>query len=214
MSKLLLLAALLAISLGVFAQKISYGIKAGLNLSEISASVGGITASSNNLTGFHIGGVVDFKFQYFSIQPGIFYTTKGGSSTTDDGSEGTGASASKVKFNYLEIPVNFIYRTPARKGSVFFGAGPYVAFGLSGSAPLITDANGEPTSQTLPVHFGSGQDDIHDPDFGINFLIGYQFEGNVTLSAEYGFGLSSLSNTPEATIHNRVLGFSLGYFFK
>jgi hypothetical protein len=214
MKKSLLLIGLLMASAGVFAQKISYGINGGLNFSQISASVGGITASSDNLTGFHIGGVIDFKFQSFSIQPGVFYTTKGGNSSTVDGSQSAGANASKVTFNYLEIPVNFLYHTPARKGSVFLGGGPYVAFGLSGSAPLVTDANGQPTNQTLPVHFGSGQNDIHDPDFGINFLAGYQFEGNVTLSAGYGIGLSSLSNTNEVAIHNRVLSFSLGYFFK
>jgi hypothetical protein len=214
MKKLLLLTAFLTAAAGVFAQKISYGIRGGLNFSEISASVSGITASSDNLTGFHIGGVVDFKFQSFSIQPGVFYTTKGGDSGSVDGSGSPGASASKVTFNYLEIPVNFLYRVPARKGSVFLGGGPYVAFGLSGSAPLITDANGQPTNQTLPIHFGSGQDEIHDPDFGINFLGGYQFEGNVTLSAGYGLGLSSLSNTTEVAIHNRLLSFSIGVFFK
>jgi len=214
MKKLLLLTCLLATVAGVFAQKISYGIRGGLNFSEISASVSGITASSDNLTGFHIGGLVDFKFQSFSIQPGVFYTTKGGNSSAVDGSGNPGESASKITFNYLEIPVNFLYRVPARKGSVFLGGGPYIAFGLSGTAPLVTDANGQPTNQTLPIHFGSGENDIHDPDFGINFLGGYQFEGNVTLSAGYGLGLSSLSNTTDVAIHNRVLSFSIGVFFK
>ena len=125
MKKLFLLSIVLIGATGAFAQTITYGIKAGLNFSEISASVDNITASSNNLTGFHVGGVIDIGYKSFSIQPGILYTTKGGSSTdvVDDGSQTTGASASKVTLNYLEIPINFLYRSPAGKGNVFIGGG-------------------------------------------------------------------------------------------
>jgi len=98
--------------------------------------------------------------------------------------------------------------------SIFMGGGPYVGFGLSGSAPLTTDENGQPTNRTEPVHFGSGENDIHNPDFGVNFIGGYQFTSNVTLSIQYGLGLQNLSNNPIVRIHNQALGFSVGYFFK
>ena len=215
MKKLLLLTIALIGSAGIYAQTISYGVKAGVNFSTFSASIDNITATSKSLTGFHVGGVVDFGVsKSFSIQPGILYSTKGGSSNAvDDDSQSVGASASKITFNYLEIPVNFLYRAPVHKGSVFIGGGPYVAFGLSGSAPL-TDVNGQPANQTEAVHFGSGQDEIHNPDFGINFIGGYQFASNVTLSVQYGLGLQNLSNETQVRIHNQALGFSLGYFFK
>ncbi len=71
MRKLFLLTIALVGTTGTFAQTITYGIKAGVNFSEVSASVQNITASSKNLTGFHIGGVIDFGFKSFSIQPGI-----------------------------------------------------------------------------------------------------------------------------------------------
>jgi len=215
MKKLLLLVTALIGSASIYAQTISYGIKAGVNFSTFSASIDNISATSKSLTGFHVGGVIDFGFtKSFSIQPGILYSTKGGSSNAvDDGSQAVGASASKVTFNYLEIPVNFLYRASVRKGSVFIGGGPYVAFGLSGSAPF-TDNNGPTTNQTQAIHFGSGLDEIHNPDFGINFIGGYQFTSNVTLSVQYGLGLQNLSNDSAVRIHNQALGFSLGYFFK
>jgi len=216
MKKLLLLTIAVIGSATTFAQTINYGVKAGVNFSTFSATVSNITGTSASLTGFHVGGVVDFKFnKSFSIQPGILYSTKGGSSTTsDNGDQSVSLAASKVTFNYLEIPINFLYHAAVRKGSVFIGGGPYVAFGLSGSAPLTTDENGQPTTRTESVHFGSGVDEIHNPDIGINFIGGYQFTSNVTLSVQYGLGLQNLSNEPAVRIHNQALGFSLGYFFK
>jgi len=216
MKKLLLLTIALIGAASTYAQTISYGVKAGVNFSTFSATVSNLTGTSASLTGFHVGGVVDLKFnKSFSIQPGILYSTKGGSSTTaGDGSQDVALSASKVTFNYLEIPVNFLYHAPVRKGSVFIGGGPYVGFGLSGSAPLTTDENGQPTNRTESVHFGSGVDEIHNPDFGFNFIGGYQFTSKVTLSVQYGLGIQNLSNDPVVRIHNQALGFSLGYFFK
>ena len=215
MKKILLLSIALIGAASTFAQTVTYAIKAGVNFSEISASIQSITASSKSLTGFHVGGVVDLGFsKSFSIQPGILYTTKGGRSSdvTADGTT-SGANASKITLNYLEIPVNFLYHAPAGKGSVFLGGGPYVGLGLSGSAPLV-DGNGQATGQTQSVHFGSGTDDIANPDFGINLLGGYKFESGFMLSAGYGFGLANLSNDNSVTIHNKGLSFSLGYFFK
>lgn len=216
MKKLLLLTIALIGSTSIYAQTVTYGVKAGVNFSTFSATFDNLTGTSSSLTGFHVGGVVDFRFnKSFSIQPGILYSTKGGSSTTpNDGSQQVALSASKVTFNYLEIPVNFLYHAVVRKGSIFIGGGPYVGFGLSGSAPLTTDENGQPTNRTEPVHFGSGENDIHNPDFGVNFIGGYQFTSNVTLSIQYGLGLQNLSNNPIVRIHNQALGFSVGYFFK
>jgi len=121
MKKVLLLTIGLLGAATTFAQKISYAIKAGVNFSEISASVQNITASSKSLTGFHVGAVVDFaSSNSFSIQPGILFTTKGGKSNVfDDEGNSTGANASKVTFNYLEIPLNLLYHAPAGKAVYF-----------------------------------------------------------------------------------------------
>lgn len=215
MKKLFLLSALFMASAAAFAQTITYGIKAGVNFSEISATIQNLTASSKSLTGFHVGGVIDFGYKSFSIQPGILYTTKGGSSSdvVDGSGQSSGANASKITLNYLEIPVNFLYHTAAGKGSVFIGGGPYVGIGLSGSAPIVDD-NGQATGQTQSVHFGSTANDLANPDFGINLLGGYQFTNRMILSAGYGFGLANLSNETLVKIHNQGLSFSIGYFFK
>src|SRR3569833_2075269 len=161
MKKTLLLLALIVASMATFAQTTTFGVKAGLNSSKLTVSATGGSISTESLVGFHGGGVVDIGFETFSIQPGLLFSTKGGKSTSEEGTD-------KVTLNYLEVPVNFLYKVPAGDGKVFFGAGPYLGYGLSGKSK---SSDGTSTDVT----FGSTTDDVKNPDFGFNFLAGYQF---------------------------------------
>src|SRR6185295_177476 len=67
-----------------------------------------------------------------SIQPGIFFTTKG--SKTQSGST-SDPNYFKATTNpmYVEIPVNLVFKAPVGEQSKFFvGAGPYIAIGVAG----------------------------------------------------------------------------------
>ena len=99
----------------------------------------------------------------------------------------------------------------ARSGSFYLGGGPYLALGVSGKATI---SNGSGQSQSEDLHFGSSTDDIKNPDFGINFLTGYQFTSGFTISAGYGLGLTNLINTSDVSLKNGSFNISLGYFFK
>lgn len=205
MKKSVLLLALIAISLSSWAQSVSFGIKAGLNLSKLTASADGGSISTESLAGFHVGAVVDFGSQNFSFQPGILFSTKGGKSTSS-------GSTSKTTLNYIEVPVNFLYKAPAGDGKLFFGGGPYLGLGISGKD---SGDDGEGNQISESVHFGSAEEDYKNPDFGINFIGGYQFNTGLSISAGYGLGLANLYNGGEGLkLKNQVLSFSLGYFFK
>ena len=218
MKKVFLLAGLIITTAGAYAQTISYGVKAGLNLSKLTSSGNGGSVSSETLAGFHLGGIVDFKFQSFSIQPGILFSTKGGStSVTSSGTNGgifTGSISAKTTLDYIEVPVNFLYRSVAGNGNIFIGAGPYIAFGVSGKSTLDTNINGQPDHQSENVKFGSADGEIKNPDFGINALAGYQLNNGFAISAGYGLGLTNLSNKDNSKVKNQGFNFSLGYFFK
>lgn len=205
MKKVLLLIIAMFGAATTFAQTISYGINAGVNLSKMSVSFSNLTASTKSLTGFHVGGLVDFNFGTFSLQPGVQFTTKGGSS--NDASDESIAS-SKITLNYIEVPVNLLYNVKAGDGSVFIGGGPYAGFGLSG-----TTTEGS-SGQKEDLHFGSSDDDIANPDFGINLLGGYKFASNLAISGGYSFGLANLSNDNTVKIHNKGFRFSLTFFVK
>jgi hypothetical protein len=195
MKKVLIVASLIGLTSFSFAQSVSFGIKAGVNFPTLSVSDGSASATSSSSTGFHAGAIADIGLGQFSLQPGILFTTKGGSS----GSSSFGSS--DLKLNYLEIPVNLLYNISVPKaGKVFLGGGPYFAYGLSGN-------NG--------TKFGSGANDIKNPDFGINILGGFRFTNGLFLSGGYGFGLGNLNNDSSAglTIKNKGASISLGYFF-
>ncbi|MDP9077878.1 MAG: PorT family protein [Bacteroidota bacterium] len=221
MKKIFLLAGLLIAFSGAFAQTITYGIKGGLNLTQVpvqSTTFGVSSSSDKYLAGFHIGGLVDIGFESFSIQPGIFYTTKGGNTDANididfGGQQFTGTAKVKTKLNYLEVPVNFIYKVPAGDGKVFFGAGPYIGYGLSGNASVTSNVNGQTATQNQDVKFGNGDGEIKNPDFGFNILAGYELPMGVTLNAGYGQSFAGSSNT-SGKVKNQGFQFSVGYFFR
>ena len=76
----LILALLLANS--VIAQNINFGFKGGFNISTQNFDPNNAFPSSlytGFLVGFHAGTFVNIEYQSFTIQPGLFYTTKGDS---------------------------------------------------------------------------------------------------------------------------------------
>src|SRR5690606_22490540 len=60
------------------AQETTFGLKAGLNLSNAKFKVDGISASPDGRAGFYIGGLVDFGIsEKFHIQPEVLYSSEG-----------------------------------------------------------------------------------------------------------------------------------------
>jgi hypothetical protein len=190
MKKTLLILGLIAGSISFsFAQStIKFGVKGGVNFSTLTVSGGGLSLNSSNTTGFHVGGLVDIGLgETLSLQPGVLYSTKGGGGST---------------LSYLEVPVNLVYSTGSGDGKFFFGAGPYFAYGVSASGGS---------------KFGSGANDIGNPDFGANVLAGYRFGSGLAFNVNYGLGLANLNNDKSSgdyTVKNNVFGISVGYFFQ
>ena len=60
--------------------KISYGVRAGLNISNIGGEYGPAQdLDLNSRVGFHIGGIVEIPITNgFYVQPGLLFTTRGG----------------------------------------------------------------------------------------------------------------------------------------
>ena len=111
MKKLLILA---ACALGMnFSANAQLGIApvAGLNI----ANVGGSDAEgTDSKMGFHIGVLKNFSItESFSIQPGILFSAKG-------------YEAADIPFgaNYIEIPVNAVYKFGSGDAGFMVHAGP------------------------------------------------------------------------------------------
>ncbi|MGZ3764454.1 MAG: porin family protein [Mucilaginibacter sp.] len=201
MKKLLLFFGLAISSLTTFAQGTTYGIKTGLNFSEFTGSFSGRTSTTESLMGFHIGAVVDFGLGKFSIQPGFLISSKGGKVNEETGYVST-------TLNYIEVPINLLFKQRIGNGKFFVGGGPYLAFATSGK-------NTE-NDISEDVQFGKNSGEINSSDFGLNFLAGYQLDKGFGLNLNYGLGFSNLYNGDfgPGSIKNKTISVSVSYFLK
>lgn len=167
MKKIILSAiAIMAFALGN-AQETRFGIKGGLNISNV---VGGDVDNTKSLVGFHVGGLAEIHVvEKFFIQPELLYSAQG---TKFDGPLGTDGD---IKLNYLNIPVLAKYYFIENKFSV--EAGPQLGILLSAKA------EGEDI-----------KDFTRSVDFGFNIGAGYNFTDNLSAGLRYTIGLSPLSD--------------------
>ena len=155
------------------------GFRGGLNLAKQSYTNAGSGFELQGKIGFLLGVNYEIGFaNKIAIRPGLEYALKGTSITVN------GADA-KVNFDYLEIPVDLVYKS----GSFSVYAGPYFAFLTSAESESI---NLKPDYSTL--------------DVGLNVGLGFNISA-VGVGAKYGLGLSNISDysTGNASIKNNVL---------
>jgi hypothetical protein len=148
-----------------------FGIRAGVNIANQSYSAEGIDISPSSTIGFHFGVVNTFSIgESLSFRPGLLYSMKGSKFEFDFG--GVTESATS-KFNYLEVPLDFIYGVG--NNGIFLSAGPYLGLLLS------ADSEGEDI-----------KDSAESIDFGLNVGAGYR-TGNISVGVQYGLGLSNIA---------------------
>lgn len=188
------------IAFALFVQIVSaqtVGIKGGINFANMSFSNDGFGVSPKSIVGFHFGPVVDFQLQEnLRLNTGLLYSLKGFKMEVE-GESGT------MKFNYLEIPINFAYKFPVSETSNFFiQAGPYFGYALSGKE--------EGGGESNDIEFG--KDQWKRLDLGLGFGAGLEF-GSIITSLNYQLGLANLADDPDVTVKNKVLQISLAYMF-
>jgi hypothetical protein len=201
----------------IFAQTINFGVKAGVNLSTITSSDGTYHIDNKNTTGYHAGVIADIGFQQFSIQPGLFFITKGSSypGLFADNTGNTAKMTTILKLNYLELPVNVLYKLQALPGvRIYLGGGPYLGYGLSGSWKYPNPSGPLGSYSHRNVSFGTDTLlDYKNPDYGINFITGVELKRRFTIDLNYSLGLGNIRWDQAAKIRNRSMGISLGYLF-
>ncbi|MDP5201195.1 porin family protein [Flavobacterium sp. DG2-3] len=149
------------------AQSTRFGIKGGLNISNV---VGGDVEDNKSLVGFHVGGFAEIHVvEKFFIQPELLYSAQGAKFDGPFGADGD------LKLNYLNIPVLAKYYVVDNKFSV--EAGPQLGILLSAKA------EGEDV-----------KDFTRSTDFGFNLGAGYNFTENFSVGLRYTIGLSPITD--------------------
>ncbi|GGE96038.1 porin family protein [Hymenobacter cavernae] len=234
LSKGLLIAGLL-LSAGAVSAQVSFGPRVGLNVSKISYELSeatkkaGIKKPDSKLVfGPQIGLAVNAQFGNLALQPAILFTMKG-DKLESGGSSLTSSYKNEetLRLRYAEIPVSLVYSTNGAKGGFQVFAGPYVAFGLSGTvkgkSTYTYSAQTGTDSYKDDVKFASKEGSsnkyyVRGLDAGANLGIGYKVDGT-QIQLSYGLGLSNLTpdnsagNGSEDKVRNRVVQLTFGYFF-
>ena len=180
-------------------------IKAGFNAANISVTNDGDVDENNVLGSFQAGITGDIRIlPVLYFQPGILFTGKGSKTQSGNTSDPTYYRASSNPF-YLEVPANFVFKTPTGPIKFFAGAGPYLAVGIAGKNKVegkflgtsfssekdIRWSDDDPS--TLGYEEGSGYGIMKRFDYGVNLLAGIEAT-NVVLGVGYGHGLAKLQS--------------------
>jgi len=200
---------ILLTSYSLSAQTTKIGLTAGASFANVTVKSGGISASPKSRAGITPGLLVDCPLSAnFSFQPALNFVQKGYIAKDETGSE-------KVNFNYLEVPVDFVYNSKKDEG-FFIGAGPSIAYGISGKDKFDYSDPAIPNDE-IKIKFGSGMDKIKTLDFGVNALAGYKFKGGFMISGNYTLGLNKINNDDDSgnngTIKNKYFAIKIGYLF-
>lgn len=207
--KTCLVAIALLIGVNTYAQDkpVTFGVKAGMNLSNFS----GDFDDPSIKVGFHAGVTADIAVApSLYVLSGLEYTMKG-SKVADE---------LKSNLSYLQLPVHVGYKlTVADATKIVFHAGPYIGFAVDGKwkeGGLSVDAFGD-ESEAAGIK-------MKRFDFGLGFGVGAEF-GKINAGVNCDFGLVNIADfgrfdlgewefdARDVSVKNMNISISLGYKF-
>lgn len=209
MKKLIFTAAVAMMAFAAQAQT-SFGITGGINFQNINGENEGDETDYKIKTGFLLGVNAEIPVaDDFYFQPGLQFAVKGAKMDND----------TKLNLNYLEVPLNFLYKPMLGQGHLILGFGPYLAYGIGGK---IKNDNGDMDIEFKSDVKDSDADDkfyVAPFDAGAYIFFGYEFSNKLSLQLNTQLGFVNMvpkynGEKPEDTsMKNTGFGFSVGYRF-
>jgi hypothetical protein len=185
MKRIIFSAAMLLLIHGAFAQHVEYGIKGGVNFSNIRDDAANNSADSK--TGFNVGGLAHIHLtRAFAIQPEIVYSTQGAE-----------YGGGKLRLNYINVPVlaQYMFANGFR-----LQTGPQLG--------ILT------TSRYKSGNTESDVDNFSNADFSWAFGASWLSNTGVGIDARYNLGLTDVTKSSTTDFQNRVWQVGLFYQFK
>ena len=178
-----------------FAQ--TFGVRGGLNMTNMLSKSDAHTADLKAIVGFHIGGTAEFEItDMFSFETGLFLMTMGYKYEVL-------SVDYKTNLLYLNIPITAKARYELDNFSLYGLFGPYIGLGLSGK------------NNSVDIEWGSGDsDDLKRFDFGWTIGAGVEYEAFMA-GLSYNLGLANIMAQTEGgyKAKNRAFLISVGYRF-
>lgn len=201
------------LNITVNAQNIKFGLRAGINVSNIGGKDVELDEDSklNYRPGFHIGPYANFGIsESFSVESAALLSTKGFNMITSEiGSDFSYESKAKAQLTYLDLPI----LASINIGQNFrFFAGPQLSF-------LLKDKVKESSTICFQGNCVNESDEydsdgfLRKTDLGLTLGLGYNFSSGLNLNSSYDLGLSSLDSEDNNHMYNRVFKISVGFTF-
>lgn len=193
-----------------------------------------LKAGYTRRTGINLGLTADLQLgtnSHFFFQPGVIFSQKGRKYSFSKDStvsftrlpplpdsivETYYSEARRQYLNYIDIPLNLVYKVKlGKKSSFMLGGGPYLSFFYNGSDKTdkyVVGVSYKPEEE--PVMVGKGEGKHRLLDWGLNGLAGFEF-GRVFITANYGRGMSNFytpSGYTASDYKHEVMGIRLGVF--
>ena len=211
MKRIVLLTVASFLAFGITAGAQGLGVNAGVNFFNQTIKADGEKFDDTKIkTGFQIG--VDYEIGVapdFYFAPGLMFATKGAKIQEDFlGDEYT----SKWGLNYLEVPLNLVYKPVLGTGNLIVNFGPYLGYGIGGK--VKAEFGDEDFEED--INFGSGEDyDLKPFDMGANIGFGYQLGMGLSFKLNAQLGLINIlpDGDSDNLVKNNGFAFSVGYRF-
>jgi Outer membrane protein beta-barrel domain len=212
MKKVFFLAAFAVISAVSFGQ-VSFGAQAGANLAfgKEEFDNTGLPFTTKPLIGFFAGFLAEIPFgEKIAFRPELNFIQKGDKSTIFSSYE------NKRTLNYIEVPLNVVYKLKLGSGNFFFGLGPSLGYGISGKnkSNSTTDVKFDGKKQE-DINNGLGDDKEHLKafDFGADVLVGYKLGMGVFFRLGYTYDFININPEKDKSYKNRGFNVGVGYMF-
>jgi hypothetical protein len=195
-----------AASPGLAQQMMSIGVKGGLTVSNVSATLDGTNVDTDNRTGYNVAGVLSM-----AVSPTFSVAVEGQVVGKGFGvSDSTSGVTSGLDLLYLNFPILAVLTLPSKPDQVFAArlfAGPDIGFRM--------------TCDIVPFEGQSGTG-VCDPqqakslDFGLKAGAGLKIgkgQGGFILDVAFDFGLTDINEDSNVSVKNRAFLVSVGYIW-
>ncbi len=165
--------------------QISWGVKAGLNLSKATGDVSDV----KNATGYFIGPMAEFTIPLIGlgVDGSLLYSHKGAVKTDNV----------TAKMNTIDIPINLKYTFGlGSTAGIYIAAGPQFSWNIGDKN--ITDLDLKLKSSTLSANIGAGVKLLNHLQAGITYNIALGDTGESL--ATYADNLSFKTNTWQVAV--------------
>ena len=178
------------LSMQIARSQIKFGVKAGLNITNLNISGQNVSSGIEPRGDLHAGLIANVHIsKSFDIQPEVIYSSQGGNIKDSTGS---------LKYDYINVPVLLQYHVVS---GIFIETGPQLGFLISSkysSEHIQLDTKNQ--SKTT--------------DFSWAFGVGYKMPVvNLGLDLRYNLGISNTSTVPPFVAKNSVFQFGVFFLF-